>query len=1000
MTRAAAPHIISDIQNPESTASRIAALRLLKNDIIGHDQRKEAWVGRGIVPLLSQILAGRRGTGKKSIVGEVNGHAKQQYLAGRRSGRSEEDEACLQAIIIIGSLAQGGPPFISPIAAGDIFPLLLSILSSQAQDCDPSLSLAVLETLNTIAGKFPLYQQQSLSHAKQLSSILYSRHHVETLRRLIISSTSTSSSSSQLSVALAANLIAETCVEESHKAVLAESGVLDALAFKLSTFVVAQGFVLPGAENNTMDPGTLKTLPPAAPPNAQLAPILRAITVIVQNSKSRAEHFISSPAVVTVFPKQIPEFSPNDIKKSPWGATYFSGFAVPRHSATNPIDAILPSVPVAQSKNSNFPPLGSHTSFGRQGNFFSPPLSFSETSASDEEESALISWLFTVILAESGLTRLAAAMLATTLFRLGLAKKHRVPMFGYLLIPLLIRVFEKDYEASEDVGVHENGLISTTLRAKEQAPAILASLVMDSRELQKYAAEGEAIPKLSQMLKESFNAIAETGKPMWNADKQSAASEPTQPELCLGPRGCSPMVHHKMKVREVVLRALAALSLFKEDYRRMICDNGVVPYIIDAMKPYEDESIDALDGNPPSTLLAACSAARSLTRSVSALRTNLIDAGVATPMFTLIKYRDIAVQIAATSVVCNLAMDFSPMKDAIIGANMIPILCEHSHSSNTNLRLESIWALKHIAYNSTNDIKMKIVEELEPGWLKQVICHDPSDPPIRRKVDDVGGTLSLGMGTPNSAGGRVDILNPMEGAEGETAPSHDGDHKMTDTVMPPKPTGLDVSLIDHSRRRKLAVSGDIDQTKQARRDDLQVQEQTLDLLRNLICGVGAPEMIDYLFQEVGQNDLFNILADKLRPKPLFNHGGRKDSASSSSKSIPVPTEILCSVTYIMIHIAAGLSRHRQLLIQHPTLLKLMMPLFNNPDKQVRVNCVWVVINLTIADDQMDHNGCRERAIKLKGLGVMDKLLSLEDDPESDVKERTKTALTLMRALLQ
>ncbi|QSS59182.1 armadillo repeat protein [Histoplasma capsulatum] len=997
MARAATPQIISDIQNPDSTASRIEALRLLKNEIIGHDQRKEAWIGWGIIPLLSQILAGRRGAGKKTTGGEVNGHTRRQHLARSRSGRSDDDEVCLQAILIIGSLAQGGPPFISPIAAGGIFPLLLSIFSSP--DCHPSLFLAVLETLNTIADRFPLYQQQSLPHAKQLSSLLYSRDHVETLRRLLIGSTS---SSSQRPVTLAANLIAKTCSEESYKAILGESGVLDALAFKLSTFVVAQGFVLPGAENNIMDSGALKTLPPAAPPNAQLAPILRAITLIIENSKSRAEHFVSSPAVVAVFPKQIPEFSPNDIKKSPWGATYFSGFAVPRHSATNPIDAILPSVPAAQSKNSNFPPLGSHTSFGRQSNFFSPPLSFSETPSSDEDESALISWLFTVIRSESSQTRLVAARLATLLFRLGLAKKHRVPMFGYLLIPLLIRIFEKDYEAPGDVSIHESALISTTLRAKEEAPAILASLVMDSRELQKHAAEAEAIPKLSQMLKETFSPISEAAKPMWNSDKNLATtSNPTQPELCLGPRGCSPAVYHRMKVREGALKALAALSLFKEDYRRMICDNGVVPYIIDSMKPCEEDSLETLDCNPPSTLLAACAAARSLTRSVSALRTNLIDAGVATPMFTLIKFRDIAVQIAATSVVCNLAMDFSPMKDAIIGANMIPILCEHSHSSNTSLRLESIWALKHIAYNSTNDIKMKIVEELEPGWLKQVICHDPGDPPIRRKgEDDMGGTSSLGMEAPNSAGERVDILNPMDGVEGETIPGQDGDYNMTNTVVSPKPTSLDVSLIDYSRRRKLAVSGDLDQTKQARRDDLQVQEQTLDLLRNLICGVGAPEMIDYLFQEVGQNDLFNILADKLRPKPIVKYGGRKDSLSSSSKCIPVPTEILCSVTYIVIHIAAGLPRHRQLLIQHPTLLKLMMPLFNNPDKQVRVNCVWVVINLTIADDQMDHASCCERAMKLESLGVMEKLLSLENDAESDVKERTKTALSLMHALLQ
>jgi hypothetical protein len=33
--------------------------------------------------------------------------------------------------------------------------------------------------------------------------------------------------------------------------------------------------------------------------------ILRAVAVIIEQSKWRAEHFLSSPGIVTVFPKQI-----------------------------------------------------------------------------------------------------------------------------------------------------------------------------------------------------------------------------------------------------------------------------------------------------------------------------------------------------------------------------------------------------------------------------------------------------------------------------------------------------------------------------------------------------------------------------------------------------------------------------------------------------------------------------------------------------------------------
>lgn len=323
---------------------------------------------------------------------------------------------------------------------------------------------------------------------------------------------------------------------------------------------------------------------------------------------------------------------------------------------------------------------------------------------------------------------------------------------------------------------------------------------------------------------------------------------------------------------------------------------------------------------------------------------------------------------------------------------MIPTLCDHSHSENTKLRLESVWALKHIAYNSTNDIKMKIVEALEPTWLKRIICEDPTDPSIRRRVEeDVAALASNEMDITPSLGEPTDIQTPVHGHDGKYSEVQSPDVRMTDTVMPPK-TSLDTFLTNNARRRKLALNGDLDHTKRIRRDDIQVQEQTLDLVRNLICGSGASEMIDYLFHEV--SDLFDILAEKLRPRVL-PASGRKESLKAPS----VPTEILCSVTYIMIHLAAGLSRHRQQLASHPELLRLLIPLFQHANKQVRVNCVWVVINLTFEDDESDRNSCRERAVRLRELGVLEQLARLEEDPESDVRERTKTALHLMSLLL-
>lgn len=300
------------------------------------------------------------------------------------------------------------------------------------------------------------------------------------------------------------------------------------------------------------------------------------------------------------------------------------------------------------------------------------PFSLAETPVPEEEENSIVPWLLCILRSENGMTRLMSARLVTALFRLGLAKKHRIPMFSYLLIPILIRMLDKNVRLPDEEGAVHDGLLSSTLRLKEEAPAVLANLVMDDQELQRHAVEGNALKRLSQLLKETYNPITETSRPMWHAESSPTRDIESLPQECrLGPSGYSPTLCHVMRYRENILKALAALVPFKDEYRKAICEHGVVPYIIDALKPRpSDAPADAPmprntaeDGNPIPTILAACGTARMLTRSVSVLRTSLIDAGVAKPLFALLRHSDLEVQIAATAAICNLALDFSPMKE-------------------------------------------------------------------------------------------------------------------------------------------------------------------------------------------------------------------------------------------------------------------------------------------------------------------------------------------------
>ena len=103
MTRPSTPPILSELRSASSPASQVKALRDLKNELIGHEQKKELWIGLGVLAPLGRILNSHKGNGKKKHR-DVNGTGNKSK--GRGFG-TEEEEARLQAIIVVGSLAHG-----------------------------------------------------------------------------------------------------------------------------------------------------------------------------------------------------------------------------------------------------------------------------------------------------------------------------------------------------------------------------------------------------------------------------------------------------------------------------------------------------------------------------------------------------------------------------------------------------------------------------------------------------------------------------------------------------------------------------------------------------------------------------------------------------------------------------------------------------------------------------------------------------------------------------
>jgi len=104
MTRRATLPILSELRSASSPASQVKALKELKNELIGHEQKKEVWIGMGVLTPLARILSSHKGDGKKKHR-DINVSDDQEEKDG--NAVPIEVEAQLQAIIVLGSLAYG-----------------------------------------------------------------------------------------------------------------------------------------------------------------------------------------------------------------------------------------------------------------------------------------------------------------------------------------------------------------------------------------------------------------------------------------------------------------------------------------------------------------------------------------------------------------------------------------------------------------------------------------------------------------------------------------------------------------------------------------------------------------------------------------------------------------------------------------------------------------------------------------------------------------------------
>lgn len=459
----------------------------------------------------------------------------------------------------------------------------------------------------------------------------------------------------------------------------------------------------------------------------------------------------------------------------------------------------------------------------------------------------------------------------------------------------------------------------------------LARVVADDSRLQDVACgrDYQCIKKLGVLLERTSSSSATSrGKTL------AGALPATEPAL-----------HH---LQEAVLTALAALTFSRDELRRQVMES-TSPNLLRLV-------IASLSSTSLGTRVAACRLVRALSRSVSILRTSLVDAGVAERLLAMLKSsrEDAEVQTEATAAICNLVLSFAPMRQMLLengGLDRIVALCGSEHGLS---RLNALWALKNVTYGSETAFKRELMIKL--GYARLA-------------------ALAFSSGT-----------SPSDRA------------------------------------------GDIGSLQSQDENSLALQEQALNIIRNLASA--RREDIEMTLEGFGGSDTFFDLVEATIWQG--QQSGVDRSTTEAIEQSPHNAELVVEqAAYIIVNVATGGKEHRRAILNRPNLVDAICFFARHSRSEVRVAALWAVMNLTqtvarsaatttvrpaaaapsisggsAGEERMeeDSNGVNadadaddadtsdiaaEAVSKLRRFGFVERLQELKEDPERDVSDRAR-----------
>lgn len=315
----------------------------------------------------------------------------------------------------------------------------------------------------------------------------------------------------------------------------------------------------------------------------------------------------------------------------------------------------------------------------------------------------------------------------------------------------------------------------------------------------------------------------------------------------------------------------------------------------------------------------------------------------------------------------------------------LDMLCAQARSNNIKLQIESFWALKHIVLGQSDQFRMMVLNKLR---IDAILNSMGQESRAQITQGDTGEPVS-------EQANIISCLNESDIIAKQWPQTEAGRPATLPARNPASLKELYPSIATMTREEKLNLESDIEYIKQTRKVKAELVEQSIDLVRNLICGGdNCAIVLDHIIAQCGDERLFSLITQQLDTYVL-------KSDVFGDQPIEPPDEIVLTISYALINFSACSTVHANIIVSHKRLMGLIVGLLSHRMRRVRCNASWTLYNIISTGRAVDLDGCKRRAAQVIQFGAKEVLHRLQqEDRDVDVRERAGQALTSLREMLE